>query len=161
MLPAVLADHLTSYRAIGCRPKRSILVKLDCFMLEPSATWRETPMWKQSSLISRLFLKLILVQQINTRSGQPLPAEPTGWSEYRDAMRSNLRLSAEQLRKGALRAGSKRYIWRTSGDGSVCPKCAKNEGKLFSWDEPPIGRHPGETASCSSEWCRCYAEPIC
>ena len=61
------------------------------------------------SLISRL-LKLIFAQQIVASSDQPLVAEPTGWSEYHEAMRTNLRLSAEQLRKGALRAGSKRYI---------------------------------------------------
>jgi hypothetical protein len=154
---AILAENLTS----ASRPKLLVLAKLGCLMLKSPAPWQGTQMRKKGpSFTSRLLSKLRFMQQSVTGSSQPLVTEPTGWPEYREGMRTNLRLSAEQLRKGALRAGSKKYIWRTSGDGNVCPECAKNEGKLFAWDEPPIGGHPGETACCSSEWCRCFAEPI-
>jgi Phage Mu protein F like protein len=109
-----------------------------------------------SSLISRI-VKLLFARRLVTRYGL---IESVYWPEYCEEMRTKFRVSAEQLRKAAVRTGSKKYIWRTSGDGEVCPECAKNEGKRFSWDAPPVGGHPGETACCSAGWCRCFAEPI-
>ena len=46
------------------------------------------------------------------------------------------------------------YIWRTSGDNKVRTAHAMREGKVFSWDNPPEGGHPGEAYGC-----RCTAEP--
>jgi len=46
------------------------------------------------------------------------------------------------------------YIWRTSGDDKVRHEHAVREGKVFSWDNPPEGGHPGEEYGC-----RCMAEP--
>ena len=46
-----------------------------------------------------------------------------------------------------------RYIWRTRGDGKVRPEHAANNGKIFSWDNPPSTGHPGEAYGC-----RCWAE---
>tara|TARA_B100001248_G_scaffold201654_1_gene155893 strand:- start:346 stop:621 length:276 start_codon:yes stop_codon:yes gene_type:complete len=46
------------------------------------------------------------------------------------------------------------YIWRTSGDDKVRTSHAMREGKVFSWDNPPEGGHPGEDYGC-----RCTAEP--
>ncbi len=46
------------------------------------------------------------------------------------------------------------YIWRTAGDGKVRDRHADNNGKTFSWDNPPNGIHPGEDYNC-----RCWAEP--
>lgn len=47
------------------------------------------------------------------------------------------------------------YIWRTQRDGDVRPSHAANEGRIFSWNNPPPTGHPGEDYGC-----RCYAEPI-
>ena len=46
-----------------------------------------------------------------------------------------------------------RYIWRTQGDGKVRASHRANDGKIFSWDDPPPTGHPGEDFGC-----RCWAE---
>ncbi len=46
------------------------------------------------------------------------------------------------------------YIWRTQGDSNVRESHAKNDGKIFAWDERPETGHPGEDFGC-----RCTAEP--
>ena len=45
------------------------------------------------------------------------------------------------------------YIWHTQGDGKVRESHAERDGKVFSWDNPPEGGHPGEGYNC-----RCWAE---
>ena len=59
-------------------------------------------------------------------------------------------------------AGVNRYIWSTSGDEKVRDSHAALDGKVFSWDAPPVvdkktGRraHPGEDFQC-----RCVALPV-
>lgn len=46
------------------------------------------------------------------------------------------------------------YVWRTRGDKRVRAEHAANEGRLFSWDDPPATSHPGEGRNC-----RCEAVP--
>lgn len=46
------------------------------------------------------------------------------------------------------------YIWRTSGDDKVRSTHAVNNGRIFSWNDPPPTGHPGEDYNC-----RCTAEP--
>ena len=46
------------------------------------------------------------------------------------------------------------YIWRTRGDSKVRKEHAANNGKVFSWDNPPPTGHPGDDYGC-----RCTAEP--
>ena len=45
------------------------------------------------------------------------------------------------------------YIWRTQGDNKVRPSHRANDGKIFSWDDPPPTGHPGEDFGC-----RCFAQ---
>ncbi len=45
------------------------------------------------------------------------------------------------------------YIWRTVGDEKVRGNHAQREARIFSWDNPPDGGHPGEDYNC-----RCWAE---
>ncbi|MDP4796224.1 MAG: phage minor head protein [Rhodospirillales bacterium] len=52
-------------------------------------------------------------------------------------------------------AKSGKYIWRTRGDGKVRSKHAERDGKVFDWDNPPEGGHPGEAPNC-----RCWAEDV-
>lgn len=58
-------------------------------------------------------------------------------------------------RSNAKKVKSPGYIWRTAGDGSVCERCAANNGHEFSWDKEPPGGHAGAKARC-----RCYPETI-
>lgn len=52
--------------------------------------------------------------------------------------------------------GVEKYIWRTELDERVRDTHARNEGKKFSWDDPPDETgHPGEDYNC-----RCWAEPV-
>ena len=62
-------------------------------------------------------------------------------------------------RNGALSIGCKSSIWRSVGDSDVCPDCAKNNGKRFSYAKPQAIRHPGEH-QCPIGWCHCIAEPV-
>jgi SPP1 gp7 family putative phage head morphogenesis protein len=73
-----------------------------------------------------------------------------------------LSLNAQVTQKRHAAAGIERYIWRTSGDGDVRPAHRALDGKVFSYDDPPVvdakkGRreHPGEDYQC-----RCTAEPV-
>ncbi len=50
--------------------------------------------------------------------------------------------------------GVEKYIWQTSGDERVRDTHAQNDGKVFSWDDPPDTGHPGEDIQC-----RCVALP--
>jgi SPP1 gp7 family putative phage head morphogenesis protein len=62
---------------------------------------------------------------------------------------------AEQKRRGetAQNHSTPQYIWRTAGDGKVRREHAVNDGKIFSWDNPPRTGNPGEAFGC-----RCWAE---
>lgn len=58
--------------------------------------------------------------------------------------------------------GSRRYVWSTSQDGRVRHDHKDLNGKMFSWENPPISNkatgarnHPGEDFGC-----RCVARPI-
>lgn len=47
------------------------------------------------------------------------------------------------------------YIWRTQSDDNVRSSHTVRDGKMYQWDNPPEGGHPGEDYGC-----RCTAEPI-
>ncbi len=51
--------------------------------------------------------------------------------------------------------GIEEYIWRTSRDERVRSKHLEREGRVFRWDDPPMGGHPGQAIQC-----RCSAEPV-
>lgn len=50
--------------------------------------------------------------------------------------------------------GIDKYMWQTSGDERVRPEHADNDGKVFSWNDPPATGHPGHDVNC-----RCVAIP--
>lgn len=79
---------------------------------------------------------------------------------FAQRMRELGRKYFEDARGKGLFVGSKKYIWRTAGDLDVCPTCAKNAGKRFSWSSPPPNGHPGEGECSTNGYCRCYAEPV-
>ncbi|EGW50710.1 hypothetical protein HMPREF1022_02271 [Desulfovibrio sp. 6_1_46AFAA] len=60
-----------------------------------------------------------------------------------------------QEKRNAKSVDSPGYIWRSIVDGTVCERCANNNGHRFSWDEEPPGGHAGAKARC-----RCYPETI-
>lgn len=64
----------------------------------------------------------------------------------RQELNKNTRKPADERKSGE-------YIWRTRGDSKVRSEHAGRDGKIFSWDEPPEGGHPGEAPNC-----RCRAE---
>lgn len=54
--------------------------------------------------------------------------------------------------------GVEGYIWRTVGDERVRDTHEEQDGKFFTWDNPPSetdDNHPGEDYQC-----RCWAEPV-
>lgn len=50
--------------------------------------------------------------------------------------------------------GVREYIWRSRDDDKVRSAHAAHDDRVFRWDSPPEGGHPGEAYGC-----RCYAEP--
>jgi SPP1 gp7 family putative phage head morphogenesis protein len=58
-----------------------------------------------------------------------------------------------QLRQQDL--GIETYIWRSRDDAKVRDRHAEYDDKVFRWDQPPEGGHPGQAHNC-----RCHAEPI-
>lgn len=58
-----------------------------------------------------------------------------------------------QLRQEDL--GILQYIWRSRDDAKVRDSHAAYDDRVFRWDDPPEGGHPGEAHNC-----RCYAEPV-
>jgi len=58
-----------------------------------------------------------------------------------------------QLRQEDL--GIVQYIWRSRDDTKVRDSHAAFDDRVFRWNDPPEGGHPGEAHNC-----RCYAEPI-
>ncbi len=71
------------------------------------------------------------------------------------------KLNADIARSQQEDAGVREYTWRTSGDSRVRERHRELNGKVFSWDNPPVvdlktGRrcHPGQDYQC-----RCVAIP--
>ncbi|WP_363317622.1 phage minor head protein [uncultured Aliiroseovarius sp.] len=58
-----------------------------------------------------------------------------------------------QLRQDDL--GIEQYIWRSQDDAKVRDGHAAYDDRVFRWDNPPEGGHPGTAHNC-----RCYAEPV-
>lgn len=51
--------------------------------------------------------------------------------------------------------GILQYIWRSRDDAKVRDSHATYDDRVFRWDDPPEGGHPGEAHNC-----RCHAEPV-
>lgn len=57
--------------------------------------------------------------------------------------------------------GVNEYRWSTSGDQRVRPMHKALNGKIFTWDNPPIVDEKGRRAHPGQDWgCRCIAIPI-
>lgn len=66
---------------------------------------------------------------------------------------SKLNGQLTQLRQN--QNGISKYVWVTAGDERVRPTHAANEGRTFSWDDPPATGNPGDDYNC-----RCIASPV-
>ncbi len=82
------------------------------------------------------------------RTGEVRPGDDT-----EKAIRLALNETSPHASETAEKTG--KYIWRTRGDRKVRSEHAARDGKVFDWDNPPVGGHPGEASNC-----RCTAEAI-
>jgi uncharacterized protein with gpF-like domain len=94
------------------------------------------------------------------KRGRTRAEQEADWKIYCQQMQSTMQASFQRDRQNALSVESTKYIWRSVGDADVCPACAEKNGKRFSWNSAPPGGHPGESESCETGWCRCYAEAV-
>lgn len=82
---------------------------------------------------------------------------PEDWMDFNKAKAIYARVvhksKSESNRETAENHTTEQYIWHTSGDDKVRPEHAANNGKIFSWNNPPATGHPGEDFGC-----RCWAE---
>lgn len=74
---------------------------------------------------------------------------------YRKAFQAYLRKGTPIERYIKQKRTTTHYIWRTRGDDKVRPSHAANNGRVFSWNDPPETGHPGEDYGCP-----CTAEPL-
>jgi len=82
-----------------------------------------------------------------------------GWDEQRRRMIENFRATAESHRKRAISAGITHYIWLWPST----PECdigMRNNGKTFSYLDPPPEGHPCEGECHAKDWCRCIAKSV-
>lgn len=81
--------------------------------------------------------------------------EREGWAEIWRVpgtdVRTDMRTDEERDRK----QGRVFYRWRTQQDERVRPAHAVRHGRLFSWNYPPEGGHPGDDYNC-----RCWPEMV-
>ena len=90
----------------------------------------------------------------NMPQGSPgLKGKQTPDGRFQRHTTSNSNTSSTQTVGDGKKKGQ--YIWRTQGDSKVRDAHAERDGKVFSWDDPPEGGHPGEDYNC-----RCTAEEI-
>lgn len=82
------------------------------------------------------------------RTGEVRPGDDT-----EKAIRLALNETSPHASETAEETG--KYIWRTRGDSKVRSEHAERDGKVFDWDNPPEGGHPGEAPNC-----RCTAEDV-
>lgn len=73
---------------------------------------------------------------------------------WEEKMRQVAEALACKAQETAYQHTTGQYIWRAQDDGKVRPEHAVNNGKIFSWDDPPSTGNPGEAYGC-----RCWAEP--
>lgn len=79
-----------------------------------------------------------------------------------------LKLSGQLQEERQTQAGIKRYVWTTSGDERVRHDHADLDGKVFSWDDPPIvnasevarGKPPRREHPGGDFQCRCNSDPV-
>ena len=110
-----------------------------------------------------------LVVKITTRAapqGQPKkPRKPRRSKDEIEAERAQQRVwlrkqsiqRAKEERAQQMGLGITHYTWQSSGDERTCDACAANDGKRFSWDNPPAIGHPDESTCCEEGHCRCCA----
>jgi hypothetical protein len=87
----------------------------------------------------------------NEWHGQPQRLTPARAAMEAHLLRAFAALINE-LRQRAL--GIRQSVWRTRDDDKVRSSHAAHDDKVFSWDDPPEGGHPGHAWGC-----RCHAEP--
>lgn len=73
----------------------------------------------------------------------------------RETQRLSGRMDQHLDMRRQLQAGVETYIWRSRDDDKVRAAHAGNDDRVFRWDDPPPGGHPGQDYGC-----RCYAEPL-
>ena len=77
---------------------------------------------------------------------------------YRASMRRHFAAIASFNRKRAVESGIAKYVWVVSAE--PCDIAERNNGKTFSYLEPPPEGHVCEGLCNAPDWCRCYARPI-
>jgi hypothetical protein len=70
-----------------------------------------------------------------------------------DGLLAGFRGLVNELRQRAL--GIEQYVWRSRDDARVRDSHADFDDRIFDWDTPPEGGHPGQDYNCC-----CPAEPL-
>lgn len=81
------------------------------------------------------------------------PQLPEAIRRMEDALLRQFEGDANEVFQRAI--GVEQYVWRSRDDGDVRKAHRTNDDKVFDWDNPPEGGHPGQDFNC-----RCWAETV-
>lgn len=76
------------------------------------------------------------------------------------ALHTSARQAASAAEQRQREIGVTHYVWIASDDAGACPACALNNGRVFAWNEPPPGGHPGMRSCCAEQHCQCVAQAV-
>lgn len=82
-----------------------------------------------------------------------------GYAEQRRRRIEGFRANAQRNRERAMQAGITHYVWVWP----KVPECdigERNNGKIFSYAEPPPEGHPCEGECHAKDWCRCSTRSV-
>ncbi len=82
-----------------------------------------------------------------------------GHAEQRRRRIEAFRANAQHNRKRAMQSGITHYVWVWPG----VPDCdigRRNNGKVFSYANPPPEGHPCEGECHAKDWCRCITKSV-
>jgi hypothetical protein len=95
---------------------------------------------------------------LGLRPAQP-GHDPGAISHVATARRDRVREEAAYRRYGHLARGITEYVWVGPAHGR-CDIAACNNGRRFSYLNPPPEGHPGEGECHAGDYCRCSARPL-
>ena len=143
---------------------------------EPAAVTAVLDAWRRenvsliSSLADRLHADVFATVREHTQKGTRVETLGRLIAERYSVSRSRantiasdqvLKANGDLTRQRHAAAGVTRYAWSTSRDEKVRDMHAALEGRIFSWDDPPVTNERGERNHPGGDiLCRCNAIPV-
>lgn len=103
----------------------------------------------QKDLVNKPFDRASITKHLQQQSNV------TGYNLRRITRDQTNKMTGNLTQMRHQQIGLTHYMWSTSQDSRVRDEHRPLDGKIFTWDDPPPGGHPGEAIQC-----RCVALPM-